>query len=72
MSPNEQPPSAHDEHRRRQLFGPGLAFLGCGLTFLGAGMVTKMFAFTVLAPTFVALGVVFIALSRRRPGDGPR
>ncbi len=72
MPRNKPPSSLHDQDRRRQLFAPGLAFFGCGITFLGVGMATKMFVFAMLAPAFFALGIVFLALARRRPGDGQR
>jgi 4-amino-4-deoxy-L-arabinose transferase-like glycosyltransferase len=72
MSTNERPASGHDQNRDRRMLGPGLAFLGCGITFLGVGMATKMFVFAMLAPAFFALGIVFLALARRRPGDGQR
>jgi 4-amino-4-deoxy-L-arabinose transferase-like glycosyltransferase len=72
LSTNERPASSHDQNRDRRLLGPGLAFLGCGITFLGVGMATKMFVFAMLAPAFIALGVVFLARARPRPGDGQR
>ncbi|GAA5002065.1 hypothetical protein FNZ56_09350 [Pseudoluteimonas lycopersici] len=73
MSTNERPASGHDENRERQLQGSGIAFLGSGVAFLGVGVATKMIVFTMLAPTFIALGIVFLVRARRRPhGDGQR
>jgi membrane protein implicated in regulation of membrane protease activity len=48
------------------LLGPGIAFLACGVTFLATGLATHLIALWAMAPAFIALGVVFIALERKR------
>jgi len=68
MSANDRP-SEHDEHRMRR---QGIVFLSCGVVFLGVGLATKQLVFTLLAPSFIALGVVFLARTRRRPDGGQR
>ena len=44
----------------------GFVFLACGVTFLCAGLATKLLALWAMAPGMIALGVVFLAVSRRR------
>jgi membrane protein implicated in regulation of membrane protease activity len=55
-------PTAQAPH----LLGPGIAFLACGVTFLATGLATHLIALWAMAPAFIALGVVFIALYRKR------
>ena len=42
----------------------GIVFLISGAVFLAIGTVTQMLAFSVLGPSFMALGVVFLATSK--------
>jgi hypothetical protein len=44
----------------------GFVFLACGMTFLCAGPATGLLALWAMAPALIALGVVFLAASRKR------
>ena len=67
---NETPPDPARLDRR--MLAPGIVFLSCGTSFLGVGIATKMTAFTLMAPAFLVLGIVFLVRARRRPVDpGP-
>ena len=73
MTTPERPPSDHDEIRDRQMLGPGIAFLSCGITFLMVGLAARMTVFAMMAPAFIALGIVFLVRARKRPdNDDPR
>ena len=69
MTTPERPPSDHDEIRDRQMLGPGIAFLSCGITFSMVGLATRMTVFAMLAPAFIALGIVFLVRARKRPDN---
>ena len=56
---------AAETHEVYDFKGPGVAFLACGLAFLGVGIATRNPVFWSMAPAFVALGVVFLARSRK-------
>jgi hypothetical protein len=43
----------------------GLAFLGCGVAFLAVALTTGQYAFLGVGPAMLALGIVFLARSRR-------
>jgi hypothetical protein len=52
----------------------GFAFLACGVTFLFVGLSAHLLPLSTMAPAFIALGVVFMAVSRarsKRPPDAP-
>ena len=44
----------------------GFVFLTNGITFLIVGLATHLTAFWALGPSFIALGVVFLAISKSR------
>jgi hypothetical protein len=44
----------------------GFVFLMCGVTFLCTGVATRMVAFWAMAPAFIALGIVFLVIHRKR------
>ena len=44
----------------------GIVFLACGVTFMSAGLATKTLVLWGMAPGFIALGVVFLAVSKKR------
>jgi hypothetical protein len=51
---------------KKQLRGLGIVFLGVGVTFLAVGMATRQLVFTTMGPSMAAMGIAFIAASRRR------
>ena len=51
---------------KKQLRALGIVFLGVGVTFLTVGMATGQLVFTTMGPSMVAMGIAFIAASRRR------
>jgi hypothetical protein len=44
----------------------GIVFLACGVTFMSVGLATKILALWGMAPGFIALGVVFLAMSGKK------
>ena len=44
----------------------GFVFLASGITFLTVGLATHLTAFWALGPSFIALGGVFLAVSKSR------
>jgi hypothetical protein len=48
-------------------FGPGLLFLLAGIAFLAAGLIGKIPSLWAPAPAFIALGIVMMARTRRKP-----
>lgn len=53
----------------------GIVFLACGASFLAIGAAVQTLVFTVLGPSFMGLGVVFLATSRgggKSPPKGTR
>ena len=51
---------------KKQLRGLGIVFLGVGVTFLATGVATDRLVFTTMGPSMIAMGLAFIAASRRR------
>ena len=49
----------------KQLRGAGIAFLGAGVAFSAAALAAGQAAFIGVATSVIALGVVFLARSRR-------
>ncbi|MEG3192924.1 hypothetical protein [Lysobacter sp. D1-1-M9] len=52
--------------RAKSLQTLGFVFLAFGASFLAVGVATQMLVFTVLGPSLMALGVVFLATSKVR------
>ena len=44
----------------------GFVFLANGITFLIVGLTTDLTIFWTLGPSFMALGIVFLAISKSR------
>jgi hypothetical protein len=44
----------------------GFVFLTNGITFLVVGLATHLTAFWAISPSFIALGVAFLAISKAR------
>jgi len=44
----------------------GFVFLTNGITFLIVGLTTHLTVFWTLGPSFIALGIVFLAISKSR------
>jgi membrane protein implicated in regulation of membrane protease activity len=47
----------------------GFVFLASGITFLIVGLATHLTTFWALGPSFAALGVVFLAISKSRKNN---
>lgn len=50
----------------RNLLILGFVFLTNGITFMVVGLTTQLNIFWTLGPSFMTLGVVFLAISRTR------
>ncbi len=50
----------------KRLLIPGFVFLANGMTLLLVGLATRLTVFGALAPSCIALGVVFLAIARSR------
>jgi len=53
-----------DIEKRKKMLAPGIAFLSCGIAFTVIGL-TALPVMLGVGPALMALGVIFIASSRR-------